>query len=224
LFILFCFSVGLILWSGSRSGLMGLLVSFGALIFLLIPKMSKKRLAVIIFLILISFPVGFYIIPRKSENDIKLRVNNIQKTDAGVAPILDFASGQDRLNIWKNALFFVIKNPLGYGPGYYELIDIHGDGLDNRVSHNFELELLLTGGIGLFLLVNFALLKTIIKSIKNCRSAEFNEIYILLPILLGVLTSSMFLDTLLYSKWLWVIVALIIVYNRQMDLTEGDLI
>ena len=248
LYVVFCFSIGLILWSGSRSGLLGLVASFALLVILLIPKISKKKWVSVIFLILLSFPIGFYLIPKKSQNDIKLRISSIQttkkttsdtqtpinnirtltnniqtpKTMAVISKplIFNFTSDQDRLNIWKNSLYSIMKNPLGYGPGYNMITNIRGDGEEHRVAHNFELELLLTGGVLLFVLINFALYKIIIKSIKNCYTYKFNEIHILLSILAGLLVSGIFLDSFLASRWIWIIVALLIAHNRQLSSTE----
>lgn len=234
LFIIFCVSVGLILWSGSRSGLLGLIASFVSLIFLLIYSIPKKKILGIIFLILISFPIGFYIIPKESHKNIIARTDKIQmvktkvlsniiteKTKiptkiirAPIALIYRLTSGQDRLNIWKNSLFFIIKNPLGYGPGYNKIVNIKGDGFEHRATHNFELELLLIGGIGLFIIINLFLLKIAIEALKNCYKQKFNELHVLLPILIGILVSGMFLDIFLFFLS-WIIVALIIIYNRQ---------
>jgi len=224
--ILFCFSVGLIIWSGSRSGLLGLIMSLISLIVLIIPILPRKKLAGIVFLIIISFPLGYLIIPKISHDNIISRISDIQtrttksgliESNTTVISVLNKVSGeQDRLNIWKNSLPFIVKNPLGYGNEYKDIIDIKGDGLDHRESHNFELQLLLTGGIGLFLIINFALLKIVIESIKNCYKKKFNEMHILLPILIGIFVSSMFLDPLSFRS-IWVIMAIIIVYNRQLS-------
>lgn len=225
LFILLCFSVGLILWSGSRAGLLGLMASFISLAFLFfVSDISKKKLFIIILLMLLSLPIGYYIIPQKSRNDISVRITNMNTQPATIEQantkiITDITSGQDRFNIWKNSLPYIIKNPLGYGNEYSDVINIIGDGYGHRVVHNSELEILLTGGICLFILINLALLKIIIKSIKNCYKQKFNEIHILLPILIGVLISSLFIDAL-FQRWIWIIVALLIVYNRQLSETK----
>jgi len=218
LFIIFCLSVGLILWSGSRSGLLGLIASFISLIFLLIYSIPRKKLLGFIFLILISFPIGFYIIPRESHDNIKIRIASVQMEtteNKQSKSLLDMAYGQqDRLNIWKSSLFFIIKNPLGYGPGYNTIIDIYGDGVGHRAVHNFELELLLIGGVGLFIIINLFLLKIIIKTLKNCYRQKLNGTHILLSILIGILVSGMFLDIFLFSLG-WIITALIIICNRN---------
>jgi hypothetical protein len=217
LFIIFCVSIGLILWSGSRGGILSLAVSLALLVILLIPKITKKMLALVVLLILISFPLGFWITPPQSRSAIKSRIHYAEAT--GAETNLTLLSNQDRLTIWKNSLYFIARNPLGYGIGYYTIIDIHGDGQDHRVSHNFDLELLLTGGILLFLIINIALYKIIIQTIKNCYTQKFSEVHILLAILGGLLVSSMLLDSFLSSRWIWVIVALMIVYNRQIAQT-----
>jgi hypothetical protein len=220
LFLLFCFSIGLILWSGSRDELLGLMASFVTLIFLLVPKITKKKLAVIVILILVSFPIGYSIIPNKSHKEIAVRINPTQTAGQTTNTqstkfITNITTGQDRLNIWKNSLYFISKDPLGYGPGYNMIINIKGDGEEHRVSHNFELELLLTGGIFLFLLINYYLFKIIVKTAKKCSLEEFNEIHILFAVLIGMLVSSLFLDSFLFARWIWVIVALIVFYLEE---------
>jgi O-antigen ligase len=225
LFIILCFSVGLIIWSGSRSGLLGLIASFVTLIFLIAPKMTSRKLIGIVFLIIISFPIGFYLIPQESKNDVAFRIHKIQASPTTTTTTLstpvelipNIAANQDRLNIWKDSLYFIARDPFGYGADYNEIIDIKGDNESHRVSHNFELELLLTGGIGLFILINFGLLRLLTKAIRISRVQEFNERDILISILIGILISSMFLDSLA-SRWIWIIVALIIVYNEQKSL------
>lgn len=229
--ILFCLSIGLILWSGSRGGMLGLITSFILLIFLLFYSIPKKKLLGVIFLIIISFPVGFYIIPQKSQQNITARIEKVQivksytlndNTDNKIPNtkrivfFTDISSGQDRLNIWKNSLYFIVQNPLGYGYTYNNIINIKGDKTEHRVSHNLELQILLTGGVGLFIIINLFLLNLIIKSLNNCYKQKFNEIHIMLPILTGTLVSSIFLDSLFF-RFIWIIMALIITYNRQID-------
>lgn len=227
--ILFFLSIGLILWSGSRGGLLGIIISLIFLILLLVHSIPRKKITYLIILVVMSFPIGYYFMPSQSHTNIKARVVNIQTQSPKEGfiqqnKILGTISGQqDRLNIWKNSLFFIINNPLGYGFDYNKIVNIEGDNIGHRISHNFELQILLTGGIGLFIIINYILLSIIIRSIKNCYRKEFNEIHILLPIMIGLLISGLFLDAL-FLRWIWIIIALLIVYNRRIDNKNKNLI
>ena len=240
LYIGFVFSISTILWSGSRSGILGLLVAilFLLLFFIKFSSSLKVKIAVIILLVISALPLGFYLIPKNKQTPQKTEIRNIQittsdsivnKTQVIVIPktkieqktrvetfskISNMIAGNDRIMIWRDSIYFILRNPFGYGPGYDQIINIRGDGGEHRVVHNFELEILLQGGILLFIFFNYFFIKLLIKIYKSSYFNNFNEIHALVAIIIGILISALFLDSI-PQKWIWVILSLIIVYHRQ---------
>ena len=244
LYIGFVLSISMILWSGSRSGILGLFVSILIILFFFVKflKTTKTKVIVIILLIIVAFPLGYMFIPKNRHIPEKTEIKTLQivtnsgivtktqivkipktkvdqksrlETFSNVSDVVLSNASNDRLAIWKESIYYIISNPLGYGPGYNQIINIHGDGGENRVVHNFEIEMLLQGGILLFIFFNYFFLMLLINTYKNPSFKIFNEIHVFVAIIIGILTSSLFLDSI-PQKWIWVIVALIIVYNRQL--------
>jgi len=97
---------------------------------------------------------------------------------------------------------------------YYEIINIKGEGIDHRLAHNFILETLLTGGILLFLLLVTLIFYLIYSAFKNSPKNRLSEINILIAIFMGLIISGIFLDSITII-WIWIVMALIISYNRE---------
>ena len=242
LYIGFVFSVSIILWSGSRSGILGLLVSILILLFFFIrfSKLPKIKIAIIALSIIMALPLGFTFVPKYKQiyrqpntetsqpqkssgqiNNFLLKIKNNEKVEQKsrvetFASVPNLVNGQDRLGIWKRSLYFILKNPFGYGPGYNSIINITGEGFNHRVVHNFELELLLQGGILLFIFFNYYFTKLLLEIYKSFYFKNFNEMHALIAIIIGILTSGLFLDSI-PEKWVWIIIAFIIVYDRQIN-------
>lgn len=242
LYLGFIFSISTILWSGSRSGMLGLLISILLLLifFIKFSKTAKLKIAIIVTIVILAFPLGFMFIPKYRQIIKKTEVKQEQQGSPTVKPVItdklliqkevikikqesrietfsnvsNLVAEQDRIDIWKTAIYFVFKNPLGYGPGYNQIINISGNEGEHRVVHNFELELLLQGGILLFILFNYLFINLLIKIYKKSNFKSFNEIHVLVAIIIGLLASGLFLD-LIPQKWIWVILAFIILYNRK---------
>ena len=217
--ILFFFSIGLILWSGSRSGLMGIIFSLFFFIILILKNTPKLKVVAISLLIILSFPVGYILMPKQSHKNIETRINNVTQTKnlttEQMGLINKISGKQDRLNIWVNSIYFITKNPLGYGPGYSKIINIQGENSTNRVSHNTIFEILLIGGIGLFitlLTLGYFFIK------KTTKNRDSFTIFIV-TCLIGIVTSSMFLDLFLYSKWFWVLVIIFYLKTSKFNLS-----
>ena len=236
LYLGFTLSIFTILWSSSRSGILGLLISILLLLILFIKfsKTTKLRMVTIVIIVILAFPLSFMLIPKyrqiiKTQGEqepstvnhttinkllIKKEIIKIEQEARieSFSNISTLTEEQGRLDIWSDAIHFILKNPIGYGPGYNQIVNIHGDGEENRVVHNFELELLLQGGIVLFVLFNFLFIKLLIKIYKKPNFKNFSEIHVLVAIMIGMLVSGLFLD-LISQKWIWVILAFIISYN-----------
>ncbi|MEI7689098.1 MAG: O-antigen ligase family protein [Candidatus Nomurabacteria bacterium] len=231
-FIGFMFSISMILWSGSRSGILGLIVAIFLLFFFYIKftKTSIFKILITILILILSFPIGTILIPRYKNENLQTKTSNEnnqqsliikditsenQKTRLeSFSNISDAVTSNDRLLIWKSSIKFIKQNPFGYGPGYNQIINLHGDVGSNRVVHNFELELILQGGLLLFIFINYSLLKLLIKTYNIIKFKYFNEIHALVSIMIGLLISGLFLDSM-PEKWVWIILALIVSYNIE---------
>jgi O-antigen ligase len=225
LYIFFVLSISVILWSGSRSGILGLLFAILLLFifFIKFAKINNVKIFSVLLLVMISFPLGFLAIPKISTPHEQGQTQSLNQTSINkIIPKIrietfskpsNLVSGQGRLNIWNNSTSFILKNPLGYGPGYNQIINLQGDGGEHRVAHNFELELLLQGGVLSFIFFNYLIIK-LLMLYRKPYFKNFNEIHALTAIMIGMLISALFLDST-PEKWIWVIMALIIVYNKQ---------
>lgn len=207
-FFVFCLSVGAIIWSGSRGGIVGLIFSFIIFIFLLARSSAKKKAIICLIIIILSFPLGYLMLPSNAKGHIKSRIQAINVSNSPLT------GSQDRETIWKNSLNFILINPFGYGPSYYKEVNIT-DSYNNEhdVSHNIILQLTLTGGLLLLLYASTAFLNLIYYALINNKK-YFQEIHALLAILSGMIIASFF-DEFLYVRWLWVIFALVYFYTYK---------
>lgn len=209
LFVLASLSVGTIVWSGSRSGFIGLVCAMATLWLLSFFNSSKKITSfLLLFLMGTSFFVGILLLPPQAHQQIASRLNVVtipsETVDASKAA---FSGRQDRFTLWVNSLAYIKENPLGYGPTYHEIINIIGDsGNEHRVAHNTLLEIVLTGGIGLLVLVGF-LFFYFTKNIFIV-SNELGIEHVLYASAIGLSGSAFFIDCL-YYRWLWVVGALL---------------
>ena len=214
-FFLLCLSVGTILWSGSRSGIIGLVSSFIIFIFFLTRSNGIKMGFISLMIILFSFPIGYIILPNPTvaHEQVISRVTEI-KTVGGDGITKEtrlFTGAQNRSSIWRESLFYIIRNPLGYGPESYTNINIVDNKSTHQGSHNIIFQLILDGGIFLLLYASIAIFKILYPNIIN-KEKTFKEKHILIAILLGIIVSSLFSDYL-FVRWLWVILALIYSYT-----------
>ncbi len=217
-FVLLCFSIGSILWSGSRGGFLGLVVMLVMLIGFAVWRLPVKKSLLSVFLIFIACIGGYFVLPSYAKNSVALRIYNIQNpyyAPTKEVPFLEKVSGQqDRFALWQSSLVTIIHNPFGYGPSYHEAVNIYGEPNDpHRVAHNTLLEILLTGGIGLLLVIGIALWLIFANvSIRN----SFGSLHVLIALLVGLGASSLLLDSL-WTRWIWIVLALIaaVIYNSK---------
>jgi hypothetical protein len=222
-FFFSCLSVGTIIWSGSRSGILGLIAALSIFIFILAKSTPLKKIILKVILLIFLFPIGYFVLPNSevTHKQIISRLEEI-KTVGGDGVTKEtrlFTGAQDRSGILVNSLKYIVKNPLGYGPEFSYSINITDNyGKEHMGSHNIILQLVLTGGILLLILSGYALFKILQQTFIIYRWS-FTEINILIAILLGIIVSSLFSDYL-YARWLWVILALIYSYTYKLPLTK----
>ena len=211
-FILFTCSVASVIWSGSRGGIFGLAVGILVLIAFMFWKQSFKKAFVCAFIIIIGCTVSLFIIPNKGRHEIASRAKVIQTptTETSRLSVIPFTGRQDRVNIWQSSLRTIAKNPFGYGPGYYQVTDIGGNSNDHhRLAHNTLLEIILMGGFELLVVISIGLYvlgKRIVLS-----SLPIGELHYLSAALIGILGSSLFLDSL-PLRWIWVTIGLLLAF------------
>lgn len=223
-------TVSAVLWSGSRSGWLGLMVALAAF-WITRVRFSDTKLktaircgALIFFIMLIAFilmptgqkhtileRIGFFAVrPQQTTSETTIS-NNIPP---GPNQISYFIHSQDRLNLWKQSIAYFTKNRLGYGPGYSKIINIQSAG-EHRVAHSILFETMLVSGIlglGLLIFTGYYFVKTWLY-IKNPDYIWIGT----WSALVGVMVSSFFLDAL-SLRWLWALAALFIAshhFNSQ---------
>ncbi len=228
-FLLFSLSIGSIMWSGSRGSVAGLLVGMATVIgFGMWKKISYKKLGVLVCLLITGLLLGYVLLPRTGQQNITSRVGAITQAQpplengakpSGIlhipAPLQEISAQQGRQVIWENALVQIINNPLGYGTDYGNVTDIQGGNNDHhRVAHNTFLQILLTGGVVLLVTLTVGTL-ALARKIMAAR-APFGVIYFLSAALISIMAAGFFLDSL-WSRWVWIIIGLLLLLAEHKD-------
>jgi len=235
IFILFAITIALTYWSGSRSGWLGVIAELLIFSFFAARANNRKvlRFFVLIIISITALATGYLLLPTNAKSDIKLRVGYITtptkvevldsvsgvhsetisrgENSVKTIPIIDALSyNQDRLHIWLQGVRFLVKNPLGYGLVYYNIVNIVS--AENHVSaHSFILETLLIGGPLLFFSLLYILGAVIIRFISYKRiNSDIDLETVVFSSLIGFLTSSFFLSSLLL-RWFWIQLAILII-------------
>lgn len=210
--------IGLFVWSGSRGGMLGLIASFlvYGIIYFYNNYLDKKNRNTLLFLFMltISFVSCFTFLPSEAKVDTFKRfpiLRQIMKNGNFIEGKYSFSEtlvgGQSRAEVWRQAIYKIKENPLGYGPSYNTTINL----AENRIntgsdSFNIVLQTLLTGGIQLLVLFCISVF-VIVKRIEFSllRNRDFR---VVISCLLGVLVMSLFLDSL-QAKVLWLLVSVL---------------
>lgn len=237
-FLLFAYSIASIIWSGSRGGFIGIGAGIVTLIGFMFWKLPFRRASLYTGLICLGFVLSFIVMPPVARTHVTGRMNlivlepptssviptpNSSSTTPTInpspqltpvlAPILKFTARQDRLAIWESSLRSFIRNPLGYGNGYGEVANITVAGNNElRVAHNTILQILLVGGIVLFVLSTIGII-ALGKAVYRSQNS-FGELHYLTAALVGILVAAVFLDSL-WSRWIWIMIGLILVWVTQ---------
>lgn len=198
-------SVWTILASGSRSSLAGLVVALMVLAVFFFGKIraSKAILPIILFVLLgsgIFFAATDKIISRYSGESVAIAM-------------------WDRLSLWNQAAHLFIKNPLGYGPGYGNIISLISQGAGVRLAHNIILETGLTAGIGGLGILLYALYLIVKKRGERPVDSFWWVSIGSRAAFFGVITGLFFLDGLTL-RWLWGLAG--IVYASMHHVARGD--
>ena len=210
-FVLISMSLGFLVWTGSRSGWLGMIGAIFVFLFFEYKANGFKKLRWLFPTILLALCVGMFLIPATGQKQTRQRAQtlfsqentNPNKKSNTIPYLSTLTKEQDRGAIWKQSLLFLKKNSIGYGPSYNNIIDIENNG-PHRAVHNFMLESVLLGGIPLIFLFVFIFKK---EKMLNCIIKPKN--YFLLSAILGVFISCFFLDSF-ESRWVWIIVAIFI--------------
>jgi O-antigen ligase len=204
-------SCGLILWSGSRGGILGLALGLITLIIMTVRKLSLQQAAVLIMLILVGVGGFWLLMPQSAKNHMAMRLDNlIHHSDQGTT--LQLGAKQNRISIWKSAIGEIKKNPLGYGPGYHQTANLIGDEHDeHRVAHNTILQMILTGGWLLLVLCMIGLGWMVTDAWH--AAIPFGPWHFIFAAGIALAGVGCFLDSL-WSRWVWVTLGLLIVLRH----------
>jgi O-antigen ligase len=221
-----------LLWSGSRSGWLGLLAGL-VVVTLTSVRYSTARVRTTITavaLILGTLLGGFALLNDEQHTELFARagvrfesraITPDSPATADLPPRLPLISvgqtalthGQDRFNIWRQVVEHFQANPLGFGPGYYQIINIRSAG-EHRSTHSIIFETMVTGGIiALGLLVYVAYLSVKLWITRKDADYVWTGIY---AAFIGVLVSSLFLDSL-SLRWLWALGAMLVSYSMRSE-------
>jgi hypothetical protein len=191
--LLSSFGIATFLWSGSRGGMLGLVaagICFGIVTirYKIIP--AKKFFGLLIAISVCSL----VFLPSVAQDHILNRTRFLtQSTNS----LID---GQERFLLWKQGIHAVLENPFGYGPSYDLTGMIKSSFGDSARVHNTFLEILLSGGILLFILVVIGLYE-IYKAISIQNQSVIN--IALYAGFFGMFIAIMFNDAF-SSHFLWV--------------------
>jgi hypothetical protein len=222
--LFFIMSAGSIIWSGSRGGLIGLIAGLLFLAVVMAWKLDWKKALFYIAIITIASIASFHIIPVTGKKNIEARISSIitaptlrtvktEPVPQKITEVKAFTGQQDRLSLWKSAFSEALKNPFGYGPGYPEVADIIGSYNDHhRVAHNTVLQIILSGGFALLILVCFGLYIVTKRALQPFIT--FGIPHYTLSALVGVGVAGLFLDSL-WSRWVWIILGILIVVTSK---------
>ena len=246
LFLLFSLSCGLIIWSGARSGWLGLFVSLTLFVLLSIKTTEHKFKKILLHFstIILAVLIGFVLLPPIAKVHTNERMSaitgyvgkdassskNIQNTQnkeiqngnvnhplfvSQTKSILNsMSSNQDRLNIWKQGIQYIMDNPFGYGFSYYYIINIKS-AEEHASIHSLILETLLIGGILLCISIIYLLVYIFKKYLSFLRHNFVVDMEtVLISSLIGFLISTLFLSAL-QLRWFWILLAITIAW--QMD-------
>ncbi len=217
--ILFMLATGSILWSGSRGGIAGLIAGIIVYVALMIWKLPWRTTLARTGILLVACGLSFFILPAQARYDITYRADTIVNTGSD-APIFNLTARQGRSAIWKSALSQIARNPLGYGPDYGPTADIQGDNNDHhRVAHNTILQILLTGGVGLFAIA-IAGAWIFVRLIFTMR-LPFGMAEYAIGALAATLVAALFLDSL-WSRWIWVLIAILLALALRKNTTATN--
>ncbi len=223
--------VSLVLWTGSRGGLL----SLGAgLIFLLaiyiFRGFSWKKMFLGTGIIFTVFILGFGLLPRDRREPFAERVvftffhpsgapvpapratagaDANPKQDFEPAKAVAIKLVEPRLIIWPFYAGYVFSHPLGIGPNTHKnfrLVDNNGMPI-NSGPHNTYLQIWLWGGV-LGILSFLFILFSGFKNLWNRLKISFNKTDLALLSILFALTVSFFFDDSLSFYWFFVILAL----------------
>lgn len=217
-FFCFALSLGFLIWTGSRSGWIGIIIALISFIFFEFRSKGYKKSLLTSFFILIALGIGFFLTPNVAQKQIKERaqvfiprgeVSIMSTKTTSIFPHISLTNGQDRWSIWKQSLIDFSKNPLGYGPSYNSIINLNNNG-PHGASHNIILESMLIGGVPLIFLYLLLILNNKNDYIKFYKKNN----YFLVSIILGILASSFFIDSF-ESRWIWIIIAIIIITQKS---------
>jgi hypothetical protein len=238
LFLILSLSIGLIIWSGSRSGWLGL--GFTIFIFSLISiknsQQKIRKLCSIILITIFACLISFVILPTNAKTDITNRINYIitpenmpiinidgtvsQKIVTNITIIDSVSNNQDRLNIWENAIPFIIYNPFGYGLSYSEIINIRSGSGEHSGVHSFPLEVILIGGLLSLASITYLIVTRLISFVKyQIKNSTTDIEVILISSFLGLLICSLFLSLLLI-RWFWIELAILIIWQTNREISE----
>ena len=209
----------LCLWTGSRATLLSITVSFAWIAFH--SRLFGVRKFAVLLAAVLATTVAFAILPHRAQIMILDRVYP-QISGTGPNPTrfdkipLKTAFGfliagmpslpyQSRQSLWPQSINLFVAHPSGLGMEYFRSAQaIRQNGLVTH-SHNTVLQVLLTGGVGLFITCVFFLF-TILKKINHSKKdAEW------LVITTMLVCSAAFLiigEYFYITPWIWIIAAL----------------
>jgi len=205
-------SFAVLLGTLTRSSWLGVLFAFIVMVILSFQRMGRKKKNVIIaiFVFLVSIVAAFMLFPTHIQSLIVDRYHTAVDTGRLIIGLQEVAPGDPRLEIWSQSFDYMTHGFWGYGPTYYQVIDlvVHNQ---NSVSHwygahDIFLEAALTGGWALLALLIYSLSWLCKRILSLVPLRKFS--IVLYSSFFGILINTLFIEGL-STRWIWIFSALV---------------
>jgi len=209
----------LFLWAGSRAAFLSIVITYVILVVVYLKqKMSPRALlrsVLLVVLFTVFFSASFFILPRESQDLIRLRTTDtfisglLSANDTGVDYPISAQDGFDysRGDLWKDGLSTSLRSPLGLGPAYHNWSPIGEIGR----PHNLWLEATLVSGWAGFIVWVLFISFVSRDAWSLIRKGSFIEVS-LAGSFIYLLINGLFLD-MFTLRWLWLIMGVIVGYT-----------
>ena len=224
--------LALCLWTGSRASLLAIFLSFAWIAFH--SRLFGVRKSAIILAAVVATATAFVIIPHRAQIMV---LDRVYPQISGTAPnptrfdnislrtaFGSLATGtpslpyQSRQSLWSQSINLFMAHPLGLGMEYFRSAQAIRQNGDITHSHNTVLQVLLTGGVGLFITCLFFVFFVLKKTYRSKKDAEW------LVITTMLVCSAAFLmigESFYITPWIWVIAALALLLPRADEIREA---
>lgn len=197
--------VVLAFFGGGRGAFITIIVGFLFVITRIKNRISFKKIIIVFLGLLLLVFLVIFVLSRLSSDYLELLNHNYNRITALVADgSIDTSASSGRDEIWKRARMLILDKPLlGYGLFSYLAV--------SNWPHNIFLEVLLQGGMFLFIILIIILL---LSFSKYHRMLKYNQDQIwLVPLMIYAFTELLFSGSYIFQPYFWFSISYIYNYN-----------